>query len=398
MGDTERSHSWAVDLECTRCARSLPLAAVHNLCPCGAPLAPRYALPHRDAAALRARLAQRASDLWRYQELLPLQSPAHRITLGEGMTPLLELPRLGAACGIRLALKDESANPTNSFKARGMAVAVSRAHELGLEHLAIPSAGNAGCALAAYAARAGMRATVFVPADTDRAFVDECRVLGAEVELVDGLIHDCGKRVAAGRETQGWFDMSTLKEPYRVEGKKTLGFELAEQRAWRLPDTIVYPTGGGTGLVGMWKAFAEMEALGWIDARRPRLISVQAAGCAPIVRAFHSGADSAPVWEAAHTFALGLRVPQAVGDFWMLRVLRASAGTAIAVSDAEIAAAGRELARREGVFASPEGAATWAAVRALHAAGGLSDGEDVVVFNTGGWYKYAQGWRRALDL
>jgi threonine synthase len=388
--------SWAVDLQCTRCGALHALAAPHNLCACGAPLAVRYDLQPDDG--LQARFAARATDLWRYHELLPVQERAHRVTLGEGMTPLLTLPRLGARLGLRLLLKDESLNPTNSFKARGMAVAVSRALELGLGHLAIPSAGNAGCALAAYAARAGLRATVFVPADTDRLFVDECRALGAEVELVDGLIHDCGRRVREGIETHGWFDVSTLKEPYRLEGKKTLGFELAEQLDWRLPDVVVYPTGGGTGLVGMWKAFDEMQRLGWIGARRPRLVAVQAEGCAPIVRAFHAGQERAALWENARTFALGLRVPGAVGDFLMLQALRASGGTAVAVSDAAIAAAGGELARQEGIFASPEGAATWAAARSLHAAGGVRAGETVVLFNTGGWYKYAEGWRRALGL
>jgi threonine synthase len=276
-------------------------------------------------------------------------------------------------------------------------VAVSRAVELGLDHLAIPSAGNAGCALAAYGARAGLRCTIFVPNDTPGAFIDECRMHGATVETVAGLIHDCAARVAAGRDTHGWFDMSTLKEPYRLEGKKTLGYELAEQLGWRVPDVIVYPTGGGTGLVGMWKAFAELEALGWIDGRRPRMVTVQAEGCAPIVRAFEAGDERARLWDNATTFALGLRVPGAVGDFLMLRALRASQGTAVAVSEAAIMAAGRELARDEGVFASPEGAAAWAAVRLLHESHWLSPDADVVLFNTGGWYKYADGWREALQ-
>jgi threonine synthase len=275
---------------------------------------------------------------------------------------------------------------------------VSRALELGLKHLAVPSAGNAGSALAAYAARAGLRATVVVPRDTPAAFVEECRALAAHVELVDGLINDCGKRVAAGRETHGWFDLSTLKEPYRLEGKKTLGYELAEQLGWRLPDVIVYPTGGGTGLVGMWKAFQELERLGWIAGRRPRMWSVQTQGCAPIVRAFHAGEERAAAWENAHTFALGLRVPVAVGDFLMLRALRESGGNAIAVSEEEIAAAGRELASAEGIFASPEGAATWAALRRLESIEALGDASTVVLFNTGGWYKYAEEWRRVLHL
>jgi threonine synthase len=315
------------------------------------------------------------------------------------MTPLLPLPRLGARLGAGpLLLKDESLNPTNSFKARGMAVAVSRALELGLRHLALPSAGNAGTALAAYAARAGLRASVFVPDDTPRAFVEECLALGAEVELVHGLIHDCARRVAAGTQAHGWFDLSTLKEPYRLEGKKTLGYELAEQMGWNLPDVIVYPTGGGTGMVGMWKAFAEMAALGWIRGRMPRMVTVQASGCAPIVRAFEAGAERAELWQDAHTFALGLRVPAAVGDFLVLRAVRDSGGTAVAVSEAELAVAGRELALDEGIFPSPEGAATWAAARHLREAGVLDDGDTVVLFNTGGWYKYADGWRQALGL
>lgn len=392
--------SLAVDLGCTRCEARLPLDRAHNLCACGAPLATRYDLARGARTLDRAGIARRPPDLWRYRELLPVREARSVVTLGEGMTPLLALPRLGGRLdGVRLLLKDESLQPTNSFKARGMAVAVSRALELGLDHLAIPSAGNAGSALAAYAARAGLRATVFVPDDTPRAFVEECRVLGAAVELVPGLIGDCARRVQDGRAAHGWFDCSTLKEPYRLEGKKTLGYELAEQLDWRLPDAIVYPTGGGTGLIGMWKAFEEMEALGWIEpGRRPRMVTVQAAGCAPIVRAFHAGLEHAAPWERAATFALGLRVPSAVGDFLMLQALRRSGGTAVAASDAEIAAAGRDLAEREGIFASPEGAATWAAALQLDAAGFFRPGDTVVLFNTGGWYKYADGWRAALGL
>jgi threonine synthase len=377
----------------------LPLDRPHNLCACGAPLAVRYDLAGAAAVLRRDAGASSATGMWRYRDLLPVQSAAGCVTLGEGMTPLLTLPRLGPRLGSGpLWLKDESLNPTNSFKARGMAVAVSRALELGLEHLAIPSAGNAGCALAAYAARAGLRATVFVPDDTPPAFVTECRAHGATVHRVAGLIDDCARQVQAGSSTHGWFDVSTLKEPYRLEGKKTLGFELADQCNWRLPDVIVYPTGGGTGLVGMWKAFAEMEALGWIDARRPRMVTVQAAGCAPIVRAFHAGAERAEPWAEARTFALGLRVPAAVGDFLMLRALRQSGGTAVAVSEAGIAAAGRELATQEGIFAAPEGAACWAAARELRDQKWLRGDDSVVLFNTGGWYKYADGWRVALGL
>jgi threonine synthase len=391
--------SFAVELRCTRCAQVLRLDRVHNLCACGAPLAVAYDLAGAARAVSREAPGRRGSSLWRWRELLPVQAPEHAVTLGEGTTPLLPLPRLAARLGrVTVLLKDESLNPTNSFKARGMAVAVSRALELGLRHLALPSAGNAGTALAAYAARAGLRASVFVPDDTPAVFVEECLALGAEVERVHGLIHDCARRVAAGCETRGWFDLSTLREPYRLEGKKTLGYELAEQLGWTLPDVIVYPTGGGTGLVGMWKAFAELEELGWIGARRPRMVSVQASGCAPIVRAFESGAEHAETWQDAHTFALGLRVPAAVGDFLMLRALRDSGGTAVAVSDADLAVAGRDLALEEGIFPSPEGAATWAAALRLRAAGAVHDGDTVVLFNTGGWYKYAEGWRTALGL
>jgi len=391
--------SCATDLECTRCGSTHTLGEVHNLCSCGAPLSVRYDL---DAAARRLQrkdLPHRRHDLWRYAEVLPVQDTKHIVSLGEGMTPLLELPRLAERLGCRrLWLKDESLNPTNSFKARGMAVAVSRALELGQRVLATPSAGNAGCALAAYAARAGLRSHVFMPRDTPRAFLEECVALGAQVELVDGLIDDCGRLVAEGRARHGWFDVSTLKEPYRLEGKKTLGYELAEQLGWRLPEVIVYPTGGGTGLVGMWKAFDEMHRLGWIPEGAPRMVSVQSSGCAPIVRAFEQGDESATPWVDAETFALGLRVPRAVGDFLMLRTLRDSGGTAVAVSDGEIGVAGRDLALQEGIFASPEGAATWAAASQLRDQGGIGPQDTVVLFNTGGWYKYAEGWRRSLGI
>jgi threonine synthase len=398
VSDDRRWQSFATHLKCTRCDDTFDLARLLNLCPCGAPLSTQYDVAAASSSWARAELATRPTDLWRYREVLPLQQPQNRVTLGEGMTPILEMRRLSQRLGggRRVLLKDESLNPTNSFKARGMAVAVSRALELGCEHLALPSAGNAACALAAYAARAGLRASVFMPRDTPVAFADECRAHGADVELVDGLINDCGRLVAEGRATHGWFDMSTLKEPYRLEGKKTLGYELAEQLGWRLPDVVVYPTGGGTGLVGMWKAFAELRALGWVTDRAPHLWSVQAEGCAPIVRAFHAGEETAAAWENAQTFALGLRVPVAVADFLMLRALRETDGAAIAVSEGEIAAAGRELAEEEGVFASPEGAATWAALRKSELV--LADAQTIVLFNTGGWYKYAEAWRRVLGF
>jgi threonine synthase len=399
MGSESAWRSLATGLECTRCGQSHALDEVLNLCACGAPLSTTYDTSRAAREVGPATFTARSADLWRYREMLPVQRRENCVTLGEGMTPLLDLPRLGGRLGTsRLLIKDESLNPTNSFKARGMATAVSRALELGLENLALPSAGNAGCALAAYAARAGLRATVFVPDDTPALFADECRAHGAEVVLVRGLITDCAKLVQAGKAERGWFDLSTLKEPYRLEGKKTLGYELGEQLGWKLPDVIIYPTGGGTGLVGMWKAFAELQELGWIGSERPRMVTVQAAGCAPIVRAFHAGAERAEPWQDAQTFALGLRVPSAVGDFLMLRALRESGGTAVAVSEREIADAGRELAREEGMFASPEGAATWAAARRLRDEGELHGDETVVLFNTGGWYKYADGWRAALGL
>jgi threonine synthase len=321
--------------------------------------------------------------------MLPVQSPEGIVSLGEGMTPLLRTNRLGKSLGLQyLYVKDEALNPTGSFKARGLALAVARAAELGVQRVAIPSAGNAGGATAAYAARAGLQAHVFMPRDVPQAFITECLINGAQVELVDGLITDAGKRVAAGRETHGWFDLSTLKEPYRVEGKKTMGYEIAEQLDWELPNVIVYPTGGGTGLIGMWKSFDEMEALGWIDSYRPRLVAVQAAGCAPIVRAFQSGAMAAAPWEHAATIAAGLRVPSAVGDVLMLRVLRDSEGTAVTVSEAEIVSGMQQLGQHEGIFACPEGGAALAGLRQLVESGWVHRDERVVLFNTGSGLKY----------
>ena len=305
------------------------------------------------------------------------------------MTPLLPVNRLGKKLGLtNLLIKDESVNPTGSFKARGLAMAISRAAELGVKKLAIPSAGNAGGAASAYAARAGLELFVFMPKDVPRAFVVECEMNGAHVQLVDGLISDCGKLVAAGKEANGWFELSTLKEPYRVEGKKTLGYELAEQNEWELPDVIMYPTGGGTGLIGMWKAFDEMEAMGWIGSKRPRMVTVQAEGCAPIVRAFHAGAAKAEPWVGACTKAAGLRVPGAVGDALMLKALRDSGGTAIAVSDDELMTEVQTVGRSEGMFVCPEGGAVVAALRKLIAQGWVKPDEQVVLFNTGSGLKY----------
>jgi threonine synthase len=350
---------------------------------CDRPLLARY-----DLAALRGRftpaaLVGRAPDLWRYAEVLPVRDPAHRVTLGEGFTPLIDAPRLAGELGLeRLWIKDEGQNPTGSFKARGLAMAVARARELGMEAVALPSAGNAGAAAAAYGAAAGLAVHVAVPRDTPSSIVEETRALGAEVRLVDGLITDAGALIAEGAARHGWFDVSTLKEPYRVEGKKTMGYELVEQLG-RIPDVIVYPTGGGTGLVGMWKAFDEMEELGWIGSERPRLMSVQATGCAPIVRAWERGTEGAEPWQDARTAAWGLRVPRAVGDTLMLEAIRASGGAAVAVSDDSMRDGVARIGRCTGVYASIEGGATAAAISILLERGLLHSWEEVVLFNTG---------------
>jgi threonine synthase len=355
----------------------------------------RYDLAAAGKSLNRQDLAQREPNLWRYRELLPVRNPEFRFSLHEGWTPLVRATRLAQAVAFdKLYIKDEGMNPTGSFKARGLGVAVSRAYELGAKALSIPSAGNAAGAMSAYAALAGIPAYVFMPRDVPKLFVAECRALGAEVTLVDGLITDCG-RIAAQRVRQfNRFDISTLKEPYRLEGKKTMGYELAEQMNWQLPDVIVYPTGGGTGLIGMWKAFDEMEALGWIDAKRPRMVTVQSDGCAPMVRAFKSGEEFAETWQDAKTIADGLRVPAAVGDFLILRTLRESAGTAVAVSDAEIMEAANRISRTQGIFVCPEGGASLAAFERLSQQGWIRDDETVVLFNTGSGLKYAHLWEQ----
>lgn len=380
-------------LECPLCGRRHEADRLQNLChDCGKPLLARYDLAAAARTLTLASLPSRPRTLWRWAEVLPVRDPVHRLTLGEGSTPLAPAPRLGEAIGLpRLLVKDEGLNPTTSFKARGMAAAVSRARELGATALSAPSAGNAAGALAAYAALAGLPARVYMPRDVPLPFVAECRALGAQVALIDGLITDCGRAAAADLRAQGGFDLSTLKEPYRLEGKKTMGYELAEQLGWRLPDAIVYPTGGGTGLIGMAKAFDELEELGWIGSARPRLVTVQCDGCAPLVRAFAAGEEFAAPWEDAATIADGLRVPAAVGDFLVLRALRASHGAAVAVSDAD-ALAGCALLAREGIFAAPEGGATAAAARDLAAAGWLHPEETVLLFNTGSGHKYAHLW------
>jgi threonine synthase len=377
-------------LECTSCGLRHDWAQLQNLCTkCQKPLFAIY-----DLAAVRkldgfkpSSLQNREKTLWRYREVLPLPVDVEPISLGEGGTPLLRAKTFGGE-DVDLWIKDESLNPTQSFKARGMSVAVSMAKYLGATKLAVPSAGNAGGALAAYAARARVEAHIFMPRDTPRANIIECRELGAQVTLIDGLITDCGGEIARRKEKEGWLDMSTLKEPYRVEGKKTLGYEIAEQLNWKLPDVILYPTGGGTGLIGMWKAVTEMETLGWIDEKRPRMFAVQASGCAPIVRAFEAGEKFAGEFPNAHTIASGLRVPKAVGDFLMLRILRESNGGAIAIDDDEMIRTVREVGASEGLFVAPESAACFAAFKRLRAARKIDNHERVVIFSTGSGIKY----------
>jgi threonine synthase len=381
-------------LECGACAEAFAPDQLINLCPaCGKPLLARYDLRRAAATLTRTALPARRTDMWRYQEVLPVQDEAAILSLGEGWTPLLHATRLGTQIGCaNTYIKDESLNPTGSFKARGLSAAVSRAYELGARELAIPSAGNAAGAMSAYAALAGLTAHVFMPADVPAAFRAECSALGAHVTLVNGLINDCGMKVREGAAAYGWFDVSTLKEPYRIEGKKTMGYELAEQLGWKLPDVIIYPTGGGTGLIGMWKAFDEMEALGLIGSARPRMVSVQSQGCAPIVRAFEAGEEYAPLWPGAHTVADGLRVPAAIGDFLILRAIRASGGTALAVSDAAMLLAAKRMGALTGIFPAPEGGACLAAQEDLLANGWIKSDESVVLFNTGSGLKYAHLW------
>ncbi|MFB3817635.1 MAG: threonine synthase [Candidatus Methylomirabilales bacterium] len=378
-------------LECTRCGKAHDPDQLINLCPCGGVLYPRY-----DLAALRGTLDRRdvergPASLWRYHGVLPVQNPANVVSLGEGWTPLLRSRRRGAFQPFSaLYIKDEGFNATLSFKARGLALALSRARELGAAAVTLPSAGNAGSAAAAYAARAGLPAYVFMPDDTPRAIVGECVAYGARVYLVKGLIDLCGRLAAAGARRRGWFDLSTLKEPYRVEGKKTMGYEIAEQLGWELPDWIIYPTGGGTGLVGMWKAFEEMEALGWIGSQRPRMVSVQAAGCQPVVQAFGEGKPETVRFENAHTVASGLRVPKPLADYLILRILRDSGGQALAVTDDELLAGQREMAAAQGILPCPEGGAAWAALKKLVAGGTVDPASRIVLFNTGAGLKYPE--------
>jgi len=390
-----------VELECSACGKKYDASIEQHLCTCGKPLLARYDLRRAAATLTLDSLKSRPRTLWRYAEVLP-NDPA--VSLGEGMTALVHAERLGASilCGQeglqRLYVKDEGLNPTGSFKARGMTTAVSRAKQLGAKALAAPTAGNAGGALAAYAAAAGLAAVIVMPADTPSANVMECQAFGAKVVKLNGLISDCGKYVAEHKDREGWYDVSTLKEPYRVEGKKTMGYELWEQFGGKLPDVILYPTGGGVGLIGMCKAFDEMQEMGWIGTERPRIVAVQAEGCAPIVRAWLAHQSSAQFFPNAATIASGLRVPGPLGDLMILSMLRQTKGIALTVTDDEMLHAGRELASLEGIFAAPEGAATVIATRKLAASGWIKPEESVVLFNTGTGYKYAEAWQRALQL
>ncbi|CAO3432144.1 threonine synthase [Azospirillum doebereinerae] len=385
---TERP-TFVTHLDCAYTGERYEADTVHNLSRAGKPLLVRYDLDGVKRALTKEALAERPQDLWRYRELLPVRRVEDIVSLGEAVTPLVPLPKLAAKLGAsELLVKDEGRLPTGSFKARGLVMAVSMAKQFGIAHMAMPTNGNAGAALAAYASRAGIRTTVFCPADTPEVNVSEIELQGATVYRVNGLIDDCGKIVGEGKAKVGWFDVSTLKEPYRIEGKKTMGLELAEQLGWELPDVIFYPTGGGTGLIGMWKAFAELEAIGFIGSKRPRMVAVQAAGCAPMVRAWEAGEEHAPRWEDAHTIASGIRVPQAVGDFLILRAVRESGGFAIAVEDSAIQAALDEAAREEGFLLCPEGAATYAAYKQSLADGRVGRDERAVLFNCATGLKY----------
>jgi threonine synthase len=386
-------------LECSRstCGMTVSASTPRNLCHvCHAPLLARYELSVASQTLTRNALRSRICSMWRYREVLPTASA---VTLGEGMTPLVHARRLGERLNLeKLYVKDEGQNPTGSFKARGLSAAVSMAKAVGVGTIALPTAGNAGGAAAAYAAQAGLRCVVAMPSDTPAAIILETRAFGAEVHLIDGLISDCGAFIAARAATNGWFEVSTLKEPYRIEGKKTMGYELWEEFDGTLPDVIVYPTGGGVGLIGMWKAFEELAAMGLVSDHRPRMIAAQAEGCAPIVKAFEQRADVSEKWENASTVAAGLRVPKALGDFLILADVYASGGEAIAVSDDELMTACRELARLEGILAAPEGGAGLAAIRHLVDEGKIARHESVVLFNTGSGYKYLEAWQAAMAL
>ena len=381
--------SYLTHLECTNCGSTFSSEDLHTVCPaCSKVLFARYDLHAASGVRSPETVAGRAPSMWRWFEIMPVRDEANVVSLGEGGTPLLRAKGIEGVHGAReVWVKDEGLNPTGSFKARGLSAAVSKAKELGVKSIAIPSAGNAASALAAYGARAGIETWIFMPADTPDAMKNECHIYGAHLELVDGLINDCARIVREQGPSRGWFDVSTLREPYRAEGKKTMGLEMAEQLGWKLPDVIVYPTGGGTGIVGMWKAFDELEALGWIGPERPRVVSVQAEGCAPIARAYDAGERFAETWENAHTLAPGIRVPAAIADYLILDAVRDSNGTAVTVTDDEILVAMSEMARLEGIFSAPEGAATYAGYKKLLVKGTLDVGESVVLFQTGSGLK-----------
>ncbi|MBL0156782.1 MAG: threonine synthase [Bryobacterales bacterium] len=380
-------------LECSLCLKRHEAGVAHNLCECGGPLLVRYDLDALRQGWSREWIVSGPSSMWRYAPVLPVSKPASMISLGEGWTPLIRARNYGDAIGAKnLWVKDDGINPTGSFKARGLACCISMCHELGIKKVALGSAGNAASATAAYAAAAGIEAHIFMPKDVPQANYIECKSFGAQVTLVDGLISDCGRIVAERKAAEGWYEINTLKEPYRIEGKKTMGYEVAEQFQWNLPDAIFYPTGGGVGLIGMWKAFEEMEALGWIGPKRPKMIVVQADGCAPVVRAFEQGAERSTFWENASTVSSGLRVPKPLGDFLILRAVRASAGTCVAVSDRASLEAGARLARQDGIFAAPEGAACFAALDQLLKSGFLTPDQKIVVYNTGAGLKYLEAY------
>ncbi|MBX9778109.1 MAG: threonine synthase [Xanthobacteraceae bacterium] len=391
--------TFVTHLECSYTGERYPADEVHGLSRAGKPLLVRYDLEGVRKALTKEALEKRPPDFWRYRELLPVRRTADIVSLGEAITPLVALPRVAARAGAsELIVKDEGRLPTGSFKARGLALAVSMAKALGIKHMAMPTNGNAGAALAAYASHCGIKTTIFCPEDTPEVNVSEIALQGAAVYRVNGLIDDCGKIVGEGKAKVGWFDTSTLKEPYRIEGKKTMGLELSEQFGWDVPDVILYPTGGGTGLIGMWKAFAELEAIGFIGKKRPRMVAVQASGCAPMVRAFEQGEEHAPRWENAATIASGIRVPQAVGDFLILRAVRESKGYAVAVSDEAITAGLDEVAREDGFLMCPEGAATYAAWKQGIADGRIRKDERALLFNCATGLKYPlPPIRRTLD-
>ena len=387
---TQKTNSTFSHLECSKCGVKYSKTELHNLSPCCTlPLFPQYDLEKAKSILHKKDLKSRESNMWRYREIMPVEFKENIISLGEGWTPLVQANRLGELKGFsNLYLKNESINPTGSFKDRGMSVAISKAREFHLKNIAIPTAGNAGGSAAAYAAKAGQEAFIFMPNDTPKAFQVECDQYGAHVEMIDGLISDCGKIVGERKEKEGWFDISTLKEPYRVEGKKTMGYELAEQFNWDLPDVIIYPTGGGTGLIGMWKAFDEMETMGWISSKRPKMISVQAKGCSPIVDAFDQGLDRAQPFQNPKTSALGLRVPSAVGDFLILNSIRESEGVALSVTDDELMYGVKQIGTAEGIFSAPEGGATVAALPKLLDLGIIKPKDRIVLFITGSGLKY----------